>query len=296
MIYLAGAIHSYLLKEVESAEPVIETDNELIEAFRAGDEQAGYKLYVKHHKMIIKVILSITNGRWYDDDCLVAGTVGIYEAAKRFDPTLGFTFLTYAVPWIRKYVYIESCNAVLPAGGICFTRNFRDRLYRYIGFRMIGMTDEEIKLKMKVSDELIQELSLAARTTSQPLPITLPIGDLLSDEDGDAELPTPGMPSVASAEDVVMERSEIERFISVIDSIADEQCKYILTNTLLSTVDYAAEVIGQQPVLDTRLQMQHLGLEKMSQYRNLRRKAYRLFRKALRAQERVDEGAYEEAL
>lgn len=293
---MAGNIHSNLLKQVESEEPVLDSDNALIEAFRNGDQNSGYKLYVKHHKMILKVILSITNGRWYDDDCLIAGTVGVYEAAKRFDPELGFAFLTYAVPWIKKYVYMEVCNAVLPAGGISFTRNFKDRLYRYVGFKMIGLSDEEIKSRMAITDEILAELTLAAYTTSRPLALTLPVGDIYSNDDSDDEIPMPGMPTSASAEEVIIERETVENYINVIDQIEDERCKFLLKNALIMNIDYAAEILEIEPIIGRKEQMKFLGITSLAQFNNVKRKAHRVLRKALRAQERVEDDANEEAL
>jgi hypothetical protein len=75
--------------------------------------------------MILKVTISITNGKWFDDSCIHAGAVGIYEAAKRFDTEKGYTFLTYAVPWIRKYVMLEVCNDALPAGALFLAETSR---------------------------------------------------------------------------------------------------------------------------------------------------------------------------
>lgn len=286
---MAGIIHSNLLKQVESEEPVLDSDNDLIEAFKNGDQRAGYKLYVKHHKMILKVVLSITNGRWYDDDCLIAGTVGIYEAAKRFDPELGFAFLTYAVPWIKKYVYMEVCNAVLPAGGVSFTRNFKDRLYRYIGFKMIGLSDDEIKAKMMISDEILAEMSLAAYSTSRPLSLTMPADDVFGSDDATEEVPTPGMPTSASAEEVIVEKEMVENYIRLIDQIEDVRCRFLLKNALVINIDYAAELIEMEPIIGRKEQMKFLGITSLAQFNNVKRKAHRVLRKAIRAQERVEE-------
>lgn len=39
------------------------------------------------------------------EDAVQAGYVGLLEALRRFDPTRGTSFSSYAVPWIKKYVY-----------------------------------------------------------------------------------------------------------------------------------------------------------------------------------------------
>ena len=89
---------SRFLAKLMMHNPVLESDEELVSRFQNGDRDAGYLLFVKHHRMIIKVILDRTKGRWFNDEVIHAGAIGLYEAARRFDCTLGFTFLTYAVP------------------------------------------------------------------------------------------------------------------------------------------------------------------------------------------------------
>ena len=285
--YLAG-FHSRILKQLEHTTPVTEDDASLVLAFRAGDDTAGYKLFVKHHKMVLKVVLDITKGRWFDDDCFNAGTVGLYEAAKRFDIDRGFTFLTYAVPWIRKYVYLEACNSVLPAGGISFSRDFKERMYRFIGFHMMGMADEEICERMNITPTLLEELKVAARTTSQPSSLTMSAADLYGGPE-DEEVPVPGLPSAPSAEEVVMESSAIDRFAKIINSIQDDQCRFILRNILFANADDPIDILGESVIIGREAQMKALGITKVSEYNTIKRKAYRVFRKALRDLERIED-------
>ena len=147
-------VSSPVLDKLAAHDPVLEDDASLIRRFRKGDKDAGYLLFVKHHRMVLKVILDKTKGKWFSDDVLHAGAIGLYEAARRFDLTLGYTFLTYAVHWINKYVLLEICHDALPAAGVMFGESFKDRLYRYIGYELSGLTEEEILKKMRISESL----------------------------------------------------------------------------------------------------------------------------------------------
>ena len=169
-------LHSEILRELAEADdllgPIKTGDAELISEFNKGNLEAGHNLFRKHYKMIIKVVLDATKGRWFSDDCFQSGAIGLYEAAKRFDATMGNKFLTYAVPWIRKFVLLEVTNSVLPVCGIRFTNVFRDKLHVFIGLIIVGKSKAEIIDRMKISEKLYDQLDLAAFRASQPLVLT----------------------------------------------------------------------------------------------------------------------------
>ena len=227
-------------------------------------------LFVKHHKMILKIIFEVTRGRWYDDGCLQVGGIGLYEAARRFDISRGYAFLTYAVPWIRKYVYIEACNDALPAAGVAFTRDFKEKLFRYIGYSMSGTPEEEIRRLLKVSDLGLKRLEEASRFASRPI-------NLSSLEPGDDEPPMFLVPSVPSAEDDMFdEHSEDPEFeddrvveiLEYIDSLPAAQSRIIRNS-------FAEEKLGRHA-----LQAQ-LGLTN-TEFINEKRAAYRALKSYLR--------------
>ena len=262
-----GKIQSPLLRELADAPEVAEDDYSLINRFRDGDRQAGHLLFVKHHKMILKVVIDVTNGRWYDDDCLNAGAVGLYEAAKRFDTTLGYTFLTYAVPWIRKYVHIEVCNDALPAGGIAFGRDFKERLYRFIGYKMVGKTEEEIATLMKISVNDVRRLASAATSTSRPVSLNN-IRNEEEEEGADYELN--GMPTERSAEDHFLD-DELKRVVEETVDEMDEDSQFILNHTLcVNNADY----------MERKELIRHFNVQ-APEFTRLKREAYRKLKQAL---------------
>ena len=264
---IRGKIYSPLLKTLADASDVTESDYELIDRFKDGDRDAGHLLFVKHCKMILKVIIDLTDGRWYDDDCLHAGAVGLYEAALRFDKTLGYTFLTYAVHYIRKYVLLEVQNDALPTAGISFGRDFKERMYRFIGYKMVGKSVEEIAELMHLKEAYAVKLSNAVLSTSRPVSLNSIHNE--EDEEGvDYELT--GMPSVASTEDVYLDE-ELQRLIEDIVAELDERSQFILNHTLC---------VNDHGFMDRGALSKHFGVT-MLEFSKFRREAYRKLKQAL---------------
>ena len=227
-------VHSDILVNLNNLDKelgaVVTPDTELVLRFRDGDQAAGHDLFRKHYKMILKVVLSATKNRWFSDDCFQSGAIGLYEAAKRFDPNLGYTFLTYAVPWIRKYVLLEVTNSVIPARGIHFSANFRDKLYVYISHAMVGKSDEEIMELMRINEKLLRDLSVAAFTASQPLTL-----EAMTDEDTNSNSYSVEPSSGENIEDDVANEQSFQELKSIIEGYAeslDEVSCFILKEAL----------------------------------------------------------------
>ena len=261
-------IFSPLLKHLAGLEAVRTDDAVLIAKFKAGDREAGNDLFVKHYKMIVKIVLDATKGKWYDDDCLHAGCIGMYEAIRRYDPTKGFTFLTYAVPWIRKYIILEVCSDTLPAGGVSFGRDFKERLYRFVGFKMMGYSDDEIGKLMKLKEKSVAKLSAAAYEASQPVSLN----NIRNSEDEEQpDYNVEGVPSVPSAENEYLTaayKDDVEKFIGTLD----KESQIILNHTLELN---GCSFLTKQQIAKV------LGLS-MKNFVEVRRKAYRSLKGGLR--------------
>jgi RNA polymerase primary sigma factor len=72
---------------------------------REGDEAARKLLIEANLRFVISVAKQYVNGKTTLEDLINEGNYGLIEAVERYDPTRGFKFISYAVWWIRNYMF-----------------------------------------------------------------------------------------------------------------------------------------------------------------------------------------------
>ena len=61
--------------------------------------------FINQHERLVRVIVNQYKVANVDpEDLMQEGRIGLIEAAKRFDPSRGIQFSSYASWWIRKYI------------------------------------------------------------------------------------------------------------------------------------------------------------------------------------------------
>ncbi|HLV38507.1 RNA polymerase sigma factor RpoD/SigA [Xanthomarina sp.] len=158
--------------------PLITADEEveLAQRIREGDQLALDKLTTSNLRFVVSVAKQYQNQGLTLPDLINEGNAGLVKAAKRFDETRGFKFISYAVWWIRQAILqalAEQSRIVrLPLNKIG-SINKINKAYSYLEqAHQRAPSPEEIanELEMTISD-VKQSLKISGRHLSMDAPL-----------------------------------------------------------------------------------------------------------------------------
>lgn len=98
------ALDKYLNDIGKIAMLTADDEAEMARRIRQGDEEALAKLTRANLRFVVSVAKQYQNQGLSLSDLINEGNVGLMKAAKRFDETKGFKFISYAVWWIRQSI------------------------------------------------------------------------------------------------------------------------------------------------------------------------------------------------
>ncbi len=85
----------------------------LIKSIKNGDSEATKKFLYHNQRFVISVALHYQDKGLSLSELIEFGNQGLIKAAKRYDETRGYKFISYAVWWIRQSILIALENPSL---------------------------------------------------------------------------------------------------------------------------------------------------------------------------------------
>ncbi len=223
-------------------------ERELARRFREeGDRDAAARLITSNLMLVVKLALMYRRAIRNVMDLIQEGNIGLMEALKRYDPSQGVRFSTYAAWWIKAYMlkYLLD-NARLVRVG---TTNARRKLLynlrreqRKLEAQGIRPTPKLLAERFGVSEEDVVEVdkALSARDVSVDQPLSDDSRSTIADV-----LPA----DTPSVEDEVAEQEIKERVRKVLDEFREtlsERDRAILDQRLVAEDPATLQELGNR--------------------------------------------------
>jgi RNA polymerase primary sigma factor len=154
-----------------------EEEVKLAEKIKQGDESALEKLTKANLRFVVSVAKQYQNQGLTLADLINEGNVGLIKAARRFDETRGFKFISYAVWWIRQSILqalAEQSRIVrLPLNKVGLTNRISKAYSQLEQEFEREPTAEEIAILLDVeTEEVSSTLGASARHVSMDQPFS----------------------------------------------------------------------------------------------------------------------------
>jgi RNA polymerase primary sigma factor len=230
---------------------------ELTRRARKGESFALEKLVKANLRFVISIAKRYQGNGLALEDLICEGNVGLIEAAKRFDETRGFKFISYAVWWIRQSILralAEHPRMVrLPMNRVSAIHKVGKLLEKYQRQHAREPSLHEVADCLEMTDYEVAEI---LKTSAQHLSLEKP----LKQEDGSSSL---------------LDVLENERDASPDDCLMQESLKQEIHKILVTLEPREAEIIRLSFGL---VGERALNLEEIGEYFKLTRERVRQIR------------------
>lgn len=160
-----------------SKQPLIDINEEiaLTKKIKEGDKAAVDALVKANLRFVISVAKQYQNKGLDLVDLVQEGNIGLIEAAKRYDETRGFRFISYAVWWIRQsimHAISDQCRTVrIPMSQVVYMNKINKATAKFEQEHDRKPSPEEIEEETNLSSDKISfTLSSSSRAVSLETP------------------------------------------------------------------------------------------------------------------------------
>lgn len=221
--YEESGLLSMYLKEINRI-PLLTQEEEYNLAVRAkkGDEIARKKLIEANLRFVVNVAKKYQNQGIPLNDLIDEGNIGLMTAVEKFEPDMGYHFISYAVWWIRQSIVKALCEKsravrlplnrtnelmqIKKAQKTLMHENGREANSQEIG-KLTGLEPDLVKTLLAISREMV---SLDSPMTNGDKGSQSTFGDFVEDDS-----PSP--------EDRLMETSLKEDIKTVLGTLTDKE-------------------------------------------------------------------------
>lgn len=164
----------------------VDEEAELARRIRDGDQEALDKMTRSNLRFVVSVAKQYQNQGLSLADLINEGNVGLMKAAKRFDETRGFKFISYAVWWIRQSILqaiVENSRIVrMPMSKAGSYNKINDVYLSFVQEFERDPTDEELA---ELLDMTPKEVQAMMRGSNRHVSLDAP---LPNSDDGDTTM------------------------------------------------------------------------------------------------------------
>jgi RNA polymerase primary sigma factor len=192
-----ASLDKYLSDVSKESLITVEEETELAQKIRNGDQKALRKLVRANLRFVISVAKQYQGSGIPLVDLISEGNLGLIKAAKKFDETRGFKFISYAVWWIRQGIMsciAEQSRAVrLPVNQTANIQRMKKAAAAFEQEMERSATNQELSEILEVS---LDKIEISSRNQSFHISLDAPLvhdenfslNDVITDNNtGDAD-------------------------------------------------------------------------------------------------------------
>lgn len=195
-----------------------EEEAELARRIKDGDQEALDRLTQANLRFVVSVAKQYQNQGLSLSDLINEGNVGLMKAAKRFDETKGFKFISYAVWWIRQSILqaiVENSRMVrMPLNKVGSYNKVNEAYISFIQEFEREPTHDELAELLDMSP---REVETMVRSTMRHVSLDAPLANA---DDGDATMLDVFMPEDGQEPDLELMaeslREEVAQGLSIL--------------------------------------------------------------------------------
>lgn len=160
---------------------------------KTGDKEAAKMLVQSHLRLVVKMARKFKSYGLPMQDIVSEGNVGLVQAVKKFDPSKGFRFSTYAMWWIRAYIqeYVLRSWSLVKIGTTAAQKKLFFNL-RKIKQKIVGVSGNSEMLSPENIRKISQELHVTEKDViDMDSRLTQPdssLNNLINNEDEGSEV------------------------------------------------------------------------------------------------------------